>query len=115
MSAEAEAHQMLDRFGVPRYASLTDRIACLGDRFRDYQKIAIYLADCHAATATYDGMLRSTSKSRRKRFALICERAIGMLRSGHYAGPAKPIADISQSMAYVIRRLEEAVKELEEK
>lgn len=43
---------------------------------RDYwRNIACYLASCHAATAEYDGVMSSTSKSRRKRLATICKKA----------------------------------------
>lgn len=48
----------------------------------DWKSIALYLADCHAATAEYDGALSSTSKTRRERFASICEKALAAIRSG---------------------------------
>lgn len=45
-------------------------------RERDYWRdVAAYLASCHAATAEYDGGLRNVSKSRRLRFASICNKA----------------------------------------
>lgn len=50
---------------------------------RDYWRtVAIYLADCHAATAEHDGQLSGISKSRRERYASICEKANEALR-GH--------------------------------
>lgn len=45
----------------------------------DWKKIALYLADCHAATAEYDGLLASCSQARRDRFRAICERASRMI------------------------------------
>jgi hypothetical protein len=36
---------------------------------------ATYLADCHAATAEYDGQLKSTSAARKRRMASICMTA----------------------------------------
>lgn len=55
-------------------------------RERDYWRtVACYLADCHAATAEYDGSMKSLSKSRRDRYAAICEKANEALR-GHLSG-----------------------------
>ena len=51
------------------------------EKERDYWRmVAIYFADCHAATAEYEGHLKSTSKSRRERYASICEAADKALR-----------------------------------
>lgn len=55
--------------------------------------IALYLADCHAATSEYDGTLKSVSKSRSRRLREICLKASDMLtqrvppprRSSNYA------------------------------
>ena len=44
-----------------------------------WKSVALYLADCHAATATHDGALKSTSKSRRERFASICAKALAFV------------------------------------
>jgi hypothetical protein len=38
-----------------------------------WRNVACYLASCHAATAEHDGLMSTTSKSRRKRFAAICK------------------------------------------
>ena len=52
-------------------------------RERDYWRmVACYLADCHAATAEYDGHLKGISKARRTRYASICHTAAQALR-GH--------------------------------
>lgn len=54
-----------------------------------WKRVALFLADCHAGTATYDrcwdiasvdGALGTTSASRRHRLKSICERAAGMIR-----------------------------------
>lgn len=39
-----------------------------------------YLAECHAATAEHEGVLRRTSKYTRKRLASICDKAVDMMR-----------------------------------
>jgi hypothetical protein len=50
-------------------------------RERDYwRKATAYLASCHAATAEYDGGLKSTSKSRLDRLKAICATAALMLK-----------------------------------
>ena len=45
----------------------------------NWKNIALYLADCHAATAEYDGLLKSCSNSRRDRFASICDKTLALL------------------------------------
>lgn len=45
----------------------------------NWKDIALYLADCHAATADHDGMLKSCSTIRRERFASICEKAMALI------------------------------------
>ncbi len=44
-----------------------------------YKRIAAYLAECHAATAEYEGHLKGTSRSKKDRYAAICNRAADML------------------------------------
>lgn len=46
----------------------------------DWKAAALYLADCHAATAEYDGSLRSVSSARKKRLRSICREASRLLR-----------------------------------
>ena len=43
-----------------------------------WKNIAVYLLDCHAATAGYDGQLKSVAKSRKERFASILEEGIAL-------------------------------------
>lgn len=43
--------------------------------FISWEELAMFLADCHAATARHEGTLRRTSKHSRERFADICEIA----------------------------------------
>lgn len=45
-----------------------------------FQGAAAYLASCHAATAEYDGSLKSTSTGRKQRYASICEKASQLLQ-----------------------------------
>lgn len=71
-----------------------------------WKAVAIYLAECHAATAGYDGSLTSTSKSRKLRFADICEIAAKAL-DGHFdkkrIGDSKDVANRCRSAASEIR------------
>ncbi len=46
---------------------------------RDWKRIALWLAECHAATAEYDGSLKSTSASRRNRLVSICQRSLNFI------------------------------------
>ncbi|MEX3933292.1 hypothetical protein AB4Y32_16065 [Paraburkholderia phymatum] len=58
---------------------MSDQIRQL-EKDRDYWKrVAAYLASCHAATLSYDGSLKSTSKARRERFESIVEKARDMM------------------------------------
>lgn len=50
------------------------------EKERDYWKrVASYLASCHAATLSYDGTLKSTSRARRERFESIVRTASDMM------------------------------------
>lgn len=50
------------------------------EKERDYWKaVAVYLADCHAATAEHEGRLKSTPQRWKKRFASISRLAAGLL------------------------------------
>jgi hypothetical protein len=50
------------------------------EKERDYWKrVASHLAGCHAATLSYDGMLKSTSIARRERFIRIVRTAHDMM------------------------------------
>jgi hypothetical protein len=74
----------------------------------DYKAIALYLADVHAATAEYDGRLKSTSKSRRERLQRICESAKAMFE-GTTTPPAPVVRDGYEER--VMARLERAAKQ----
>lgn len=77
--------------------SLTDTGAAY-DRERDYWKaVAIYLADCHAATAEADGSMSGVSKSRKKRYASICALAAEALQGG-FSRPhqTRDVASVAQ-------------------
>jgi hypothetical protein len=77
----------------------------------DYWKyVAAYMAECHAATAEYDGNLRSMSKSRRNRLATICKKAVRFMRREAvptWADRQRPIED-------TIERCEKAAQWIEE-
>lgn len=48
----------------------------------DWRSLALWLADCHAATAEYDGTLASTSMSRKRRLAKIARTAHRAIETG---------------------------------
>ncbi len=67
--------------GKDQECSNTFRMIDQLKRERDYWiAVSDYLGACHAATAEYEGELSSTSKSRKRRYALICETAAKALR-----------------------------------
>lgn len=79
-------------------------------RERDYwMRVASYLASCHAATLSYDGTLKSCSRSRRDRFESIVEIAADMMAgkdwkagSGYARStPEKSRTDCLQAIAYL--------------
>lgn len=69
-----------------------------------WKTVALYLADCHAATATYDGALKSTSKSRRERFSAICAKALSFFERTN-----TPYTRTDDE-ARIVARLRDAVK-----
>lgn len=80
-----------------------------------WRNTAFYLADCHRATAAYDGMLRTTSKSRRERLASICSSASRLLQGEH---PRKQYTDEARfgqtRTSEIIDQLERAAARLRE-
>lgn len=71
-----------------------------------WKNLAIHLADCHAATAQYDGTLKSCSKSRRERFAAICDETATAIEHMYY------MPRHERSPKDVMERCKDAVKEL---
>ena len=81
------------------------------DNWRD---IALHLADLHAGTAEYDGMLSKTSLSSKKRFMGICRVAKESIAAGKLQADSsfKPsiasichrLGAIQQELQYVLRR-----------
>lgn len=70
----------------------------------DWKQIALYLADCHAATAEYDGQLASVSRSRKNRLVSICHTAAEQIRGRDY--------NRARTEDDVLRRLDEIVEKL---
>ncbi len=65
---------------------MKDAADCINDLRKDmeyWRAVAAYLASCHAATAESDGMLKSVSESRKKRYAAICQTA-SQAMAGHW-------------------------------
>lgn len=78
------------------------------DRDCSWKEIALWLADCHAATASYLGSIKSISKAEKNRHAQICDRAEQMIRFGVFT--ARP----SEKDA-VLARLKNAAAECRKK
>jgi hypothetical protein len=58
---------------------MSDEIRKLEKELDYWKRVASYLAGCHAATLSYDGMLKSTSVARRERFISIVRTAHDMM------------------------------------
>ena len=101
-----EALKPLDKEGSPNTL-----LALVQEAMReiDYWKYAAaYMAECHAATAEYDGNLKSVSRFRRNRLATICKKAFRFMKRDMiptWADKQRPIED-------TIKRCEEAANNL---
>ena len=65
------------RNALPALLDAAERGLREAERWRN---LALYLAECMAATAEYDGGLKATSASRRNRLRMICEKAARGIR-----------------------------------
>ena len=70
----------------------------------DWKGIALFLAECHAATALYDGRLKSCSKYRRDRLNRICKKAAECIESGK-----SPKEYFGKDAKHVVLRLRDAI------
>lgn len=80
-----------------------------------WKNAALWLADCHAATAEYDGHLSVTSRARSERFVEICRAALVFVEGGQglrlAALPASPVReDMEIRLDRVVERLKAAIK-----
>ena len=84
----------------------------LKDEVEYWKRVAAYLAQCHAATAEYDGSLKSVSKARCKRFQDICATAAEALR-GNFQDDRKSLVPrgIDDEIKSAMERCEKAAKE----
>lgn len=77
---------------------------------RDYWKsVALYLAECHAATAGYDASLKSVSKSRKQRLAGICRKAMNMIQGKEMPPPRR--RSPQEEIPFVLEGLRDAIHE----
>jgi len=68
-----------------------------------WKGLALYLADCHAATAEHEGRLKSTPNCRKVRYRGICRTAVAWIENrDHLKVP---------SVETVLERLKSAAKE----
>lgn len=81
-----------------------------------WRRIALWLADVHAATASYEGSLSRTSKSSRRRFLAICEKASRMVASADSTIARKPgPISIACWQGEVVDRLDRVAEDLRAK
>lgn len=70
-----------------RAARVLLRLLDGGDKEAErWKEFALWLADCHAATAEHDGRLKVTSPSRRERFVSICQSALAFIEKSEAPG-----------------------------
>lgn len=70
----------------------------------EWEKIAIYIADCEAATTAHLAALKSSSKSELKRHQSICQTLLDSIKAEYLVKqPSKKDS--------VIARLEQAIKD----
>ena len=80
-----------------------------------WKGVALYLLDCHAATAGYDGQLKSVSKSRKKRFASILEKGIALVEGTEMPRRSIPVwGDIRGQEASVLERCRRDIEYIKE-
>ena len=65
----------------------------------DWEALALWLADCHAATAEYDGNLKSTSASRKRRLRSICAKTLDAIETGRLDARVRDPDAIKQRLA----------------
>lgn len=81
-----------------------DEYRCVGEEAERWKQIALYLADCHAATAY--SLPKSTSKSARKRFQSICATSLKMLQR-----EVMPPQYKTTNLESVVKRLQGALRD----
>jgi hypothetical protein len=77
-----------------------------------WKSIAIYLLDCHAATAGYDGTIKSVSKSRKERFASILEEGIALFEGMKMPRQSPVWGDDKGPEARVLERSKNAIRDI---
>ena len=76
-----------------------------------WKEIAIWLADCEAATCAELALKKSASKSEKRRHALICERASAMLRIGAFMGRPSRQDSVLERLDNAVQACKEAPRE----
>lgn len=69
-----------------------------------WKDMALYLADCHAATALHEGQMKSVPAGRKKRYRSICFKARAMIQGQWPADSSK------SNEAEVFKRLTKAIE-----
>jgi hypothetical protein len=76
----------------------------------DWRDLALFLADCEAATAYHALTTKSVSKSERRRHLSICEKAEYMLEHGVFIGRRRPQAEVWARLKELKRSATEAAR-----
>lgn len=91
-------------------------IAALQKELDNWKRVALYLADCHAATAVDMADRKSGSKSDRDRFASICEKAVSLLEDPTcVTNPYLPYANLEELPKRVVDRCRKGAAQIRER
>jgi hypothetical protein len=85
-------------------------VRILRKELEQWKSVALYLADCHAATAAHAASVKSTPKSSRERLREICERALAMVNREQTAPVCTQASDYAE---YVRRSLVNAIADFQ--
>jgi hypothetical protein len=75
---------------------------------KPWRTAALYLADCHAATAETEGMKKSASASQLRRYSAICQTALTAIEHGY-------ITQVVRNPEPIIERLKSAINRIAER
>jgi hypothetical protein len=65
---------------------------------RDWKQLALWLADCHAATAYYMANTKSMSNSERRRHISICDATRQMIEEGGFTRRPSLLTDVVERL-----------------
>lgn len=92
--------------------SLEEQLFVAKQEAKRWKDIALYFLDCHAATAGYDGQLKSVAKSRKLRFASILEKGISLVEGKEMPRTEPGAWDGHNPQDRVLKRCQNAIDEI---